>query len=183
MHPANGRLRIAARRIEMATLFALLYPDLPTRDAALETVHGLEDAGYLHVIESALVTKDPSGHVEYKGSDRSVRSDTTKGLALGALTGVIFAVPVAGIAVGTVTGLMIGRHQQHGDSREFPEFARDVEQALQPGGCAVLMLAESESPDRVIQVMAKHGGKLMSTELSADRLAEIQKRIDQASSV
>ena len=166
----------------MATLFALLYPDQQTREAALETVHGLEDAGYMHVIESALVTKEADGRIEYKGTDRSVRSDTTKGLALGALTGVIFAVPVAGIAVGTVAGLLIGRHQAHGDTnQEFPEFAKSVEQALQPGGCAVLMLAESESPDRVIQTMAKHGGKVMSTELSAERLAEIQKRIDQAS--
>ena len=166
----------------MATLFALLYPDQQARDAALETVHGLEDAGYLHVTESALVTKGPDGHIEYKGSDRSVRSDATKGLALGALTGVIFAVPVAGIAVGTVAGLLIGRHQAHSDTREFPEFARSVEQAMQPGGCAVLMLADSESPDRVIQAMSTHGGKVMSTELSDDRLAEIQKRIDQASS-
>ena len=99
----------------MATLFALLYPDQQSRKAALESVHGLEDAGYLHVLESAQVTKDANGHIEYEGTDRSVRSSTTKGLALGALTGVIFAVPVAGIAVGTVTGLMIGRRSEHKD--------------------------------------------------------------------
>jgi uncharacterized membrane protein len=165
----------------MATLFALLYPDQQSRKAALESVHGLEDAGYLQVLESALVTKDANGHIKYEGTDRSVRSSTTKGLALGALTGVIFAVPVAGIAVGAVTGLMIGRRSAHRDDKEFPEFAQSVEQALQPGGCATLMLADSDSPDRVIEALARHGGTLMSTELSADRLAEIQKRIDQAS--
>ena len=165
----------------MATLFALLYPDQQARAAALETVHGLEEAGYLRVLESALVSKAFDGRIEYKGSDRSMRSDTTKGLALGALAGVIFAVPVAGIAVGTVTGLLIGRRQSHGDTKEFPEFAHSVEQALQPGGCAVLMLADSDSPDRVIQTMARHGGKLLSTELSDDRLADIQKQLDHAS--
>ena len=44
----------------MATLFALLYPDQQSRKAALESVHGLEDAGYLHVLESAQVTKTPT---------------------------------------------------------------------------------------------------------------------------
>jgi uncharacterized membrane protein len=166
----------------MATLFALLYPDRPTGDQALATVKGLESAGYLTVLDSAFLTKSRDGKIEHHGEAHPVRSGAAKGLVVGALAGVIFSIPVLGIAAGTLTGLAIGRRGAHGEDKDFADFAHAVSLALEPDGSAILLLAESDTPERLLQDLGRHGGHLMSTDLSAERLAEIQAALDQTSS-
>jgi uncharacterized membrane protein len=165
----------------MATLFALLYPDQSTGEKALERVKGLEQAGYLEVIDSASVTKSKDGDVKHHGESNPARSGAAKGLVVGAMVGAIFAVPVIGIAGGTLAGLAIGRRDDRGADKDFAAFATSVSDALAPGGSAVLLLASTNTPDRVRQEFAPLGGRVMSTDLSDERIAELQAQLDQAS--
>jgi hypothetical protein len=59
----------------MATLFALLYPDQSTGDKAVELVKGLEQAGFLTVMDLAYVTKsnDRGNQAPWRGSSRPIR--------------------------------------------------------------------------------------------------------------
>jgi hypothetical protein len=45
----------------MATLFAVVYPDLATAEQAAATARGLAEAGYLEILDSSLVSKNASG--------------------------------------------------------------------------------------------------------------------------
>jgi uncharacterized membrane protein len=165
----------------MATLFAVLYPDQLTGEKASLRVEGLQEADYLTVIDSAYVTKSKDGDIRIHEGSHPVRSGAAKGLILGALTGVIFSVPVLGIAAGTLAGLAIGRREEHNADKDFSSFAESVTEALQPGGSAILLLAESDVPERVREEFVPLGGRVMSTDLSSERLAEIQAQLDQAS--
>jgi uncharacterized membrane protein len=165
----------------MATLFALLYPDEITGEKAALRVEGLEEAGYLKVIDSASVTKSKDGDIKHHGGSHPARSGAAKGLILGALTGVIFSVPVFGIAAGTLAGLAKGHRDAHAADKDFPSFAKSVTEALEPGGSAILLLAETDVPDRVREEFVPLGGRVMSTDLSSERLAEIQSQLDRAS--
>ena len=156
----------------MATLFALVFPDQDSADRALETAHGLQDAGFLKVMEQAVVTKDARGKVEYREEKRPVRHGAIAGILIGGLTGLIFAIPVVGL------GAYFGRRAESGARGDFNAFQRDVANELQPGGSAVLLLASTDARERVINELANHRGQLFSHDLSDEEIAEIQAEIE-----
>lgn len=162
----------------MATLFALVFPDQDSADRALETAHGLQDAGFLKVMEQAVVTKDARGKVEYREEKRPVRHGAIAGILIGGLTGLIFAIPVVGLVAGGALGAYFGRRAESGARGDFNAFQRDVANELQPGGSAVLLLASTDARERVINELAKHRGKLFSHDLSDEEIAEIQAEIE-----
>jgi uncharacterized membrane protein len=52
---------------------------------------------------------------------------------------------------------------------------------LQPGGGAILLLIQTDAPERVVNDLGHFGGKLISYDLSEKQLAELQKEIDKLS--
>ncbi len=165
----------------MATLFALVYPDQSTAEQTLETAKGLQDAGFMKILEQVVLVKDANGKVDFEEKSRPVRSGVIGGLVLGGLTGLIFTIPVIGLAAGAAIGGLIGRGRKSGAADDFDTFKNSVSGELQPNGSAVLLLASTDGPDRVIHELSKHGGKLYSTDLSDDQIAAIQKEMDKAS--
>jgi len=164
----------------MATLFGLVYPDQTTADQTLETAHGLQDAGFMRILEQVVIVKDANGKVDLDEKSRPVRHGVIGGIVLGGITGLIFTIPVIGIAAGAAMGGLIGRWRKSGAAGDFQKFQKQVSENLQPNGSAVLLLASTEGPDRVVHELSKHGGKLYSTDLSDEQIAEIQKEIDKA---
>jgi uncharacterized membrane protein len=165
----------------MATLFAVVYPDEATAEEAAATARGLEEAGFLKILDSSLITKNEEGKVEVKGARHTVRGGAIGGAVLGGLTGAIFLVPVLGIAAGTAIGAYIGKLRKSGASDDFHSFRDQVSSDLQPGGAALLILGQSDSPDRIVHDLGRHGGTVRSTDLSDKQLAELQKEIDKVS--
>ncbi len=166
----------------MATLFALIYPDTETAEAAAETAKGLDQAGFLKILDSAVVTKDANGKVEHKGQRNPVRSVGVAGGVVGAITGLMFAVPVLGLAAGAAVGAYFGSMLKSGGEGDFNAFKEQVDSDLAPGGSALLILGDASSgQERVIQDLGRHGGTLRSTDISDDQVAQIQKEIDKAS--
>ena len=167
----------------MATLFALVYEDPATAEQAAETAKGLAQAGYLHILDSSLVTKNADGKIEHHGERHSVRGGAIGGALIGGLTGAIFLVPVLGLAAGTAVGAYIGKLRKSGASDDFHTFRDQVSDDLKPGGAALLILGQTDSPDRVIHDLGRHGGIVRSTDLSDAQLTELQAEIDRVADV
>jgi uncharacterized membrane protein len=165
----------------MATLFALVYPDQNTAEQTLETAKGLEQAGFMRILEQAVIMKNADGKIERKDESRPVRGGVIGGLVIGGLTGLIFAIPVVGLAAGAALGGWIGKMRKSGATSDFDKFRKEVGEELQPNGSALLLLAATEGPERVRHELSKHGGKLFSTDLSDEQIADLQKEIDKVS--
>src|SRR3954454_14340579 len=150
----------------MATLYALVYPDQATAEEAAATVKGLAQAGYLEVLDSSLVTKNKEGKIDHHGERHSVGAGAIGGALIGGFTGLIFAVPVLGLAAGTAFGSYIGKLAKSGASNDFNEFREQVSKDLQPGGAALLVLGQTDAPDRILQDLGRHGGTVRSTDIS-----------------
>jgi uncharacterized membrane protein len=165
----------------MATLFAIVYPDLATAERAAATARDLAQSGYLNILDSALVSKDAEGKVDHHGERHTVRTGAVTGALLGGLTGAIFLVPVLGLAAGAAVGGYFGKQRKSGASSDFEAFRDQVSNDLQPGGAALLVLGQTDGPDRVIHEMGQHGGTVRSTDLSEQQLAEIQSEINKIS--
>jgi uncharacterized membrane protein len=166
----------------MATIIALVYPNEEIADAALQTAQGLHDAGYVKILETTIVTKSEDGKVEHKGGGHSVRTGLISGGVLGAVTGLIFTIPVAGLAAGAALGGYLGKKARSGGTDDFEEFRSKVDKELRPGGAALIVFGEALARDRVIQDMSRHGGELFTTDFSEDEVKEIQRQIDKGAS-
>jgi uncharacterized membrane protein len=166
----------------MATLYALVYPDQATADLAVETVKGLEQAGYLDVLDSSVVKKNNEGEIDHHGERHPVRAGAVGGALLGGLTGLFFAIPVLGLAAGTAVGSYIGKLAKSGANNDFNEFREQVSKDLQPGGAALLVLGQTDAPDRVLHDLGRHGGTVRSTDISEQQLKDLQAEIDRVAS-
>src|SRR4051794_23479600 len=164
----------------MATLFALVYPDQSTADQTLQTAKGLQDAGFMQILEQVVIVKDAKGKIDFAENGHPVRSGVIGGLVLGGLTGLIFTISILGIAAGATIGGLIGRGRKSGAAGDFDTFKKSVSDDLQPNGSAVLLLVSTEGPDRVVHDLSQHGGKLYSTDLSDEQIAAVQKELDKA---
>jgi uncharacterized membrane protein len=165
----------------MALLFGLVYPDQATAEQAALTAGGLAQAGYLDILDSSLVTKDAKGKVEHQGERHPVRTGIVGGAVIGGLTGLIFLVPVAGVAAGAALGGFFGKEAKSGGSQDFEEFRDQVSNDLQPGGAALLLLCQTDARDRVLHDLGRHGGTLRSTDVSEQQLAKVQEEINKVS--
>jgi uncharacterized membrane protein len=164
----------------MATLFALVYPDQDSADRALETAHGLKEGGFIKIREQAVVTKDEHGKVHHHAEKSPVKSGALAGVLIGGLTGLIFAIPIFGLAIGGALGAYFGKRARSGAEGDFSAFQQSVGEELKPGGSAALLLVDSDARERVIHELSRHGGKLFSHDLSDEQMAEIQREIDKA---
>jgi uncharacterized membrane protein len=97
------------------------------------------------------------------------------------LTGELFLIPVAGLALGAAAGSLFGRWGQSGAEDDFKHFQQTVSTELQPGGGAILLLIQTDAPERVVNDLGHFGGKLISYDLTDKQLAELQKEIDKLS--
>ncbi len=165
----------------MATLFALVYPDKDQATSAFDQAKALENAGYMKIMEQALISKNDSGAIEVGDEKHPVLKGAGIGAVAGILTGAIFLIPVAGLALGAAVGGLLGRYGKSGAEDDFKKFQQSVSSELQPGGGAILLLVQTDAPDRVVNDLGRFGGKLMSYDLSDTQLAELQKEIDKAS--
>jgi uncharacterized membrane protein len=164
----------------MAILVALVYPDQATAEQAALTAQGLAEAGYLDILDSSLITKNAKGKIEHQGERHPVRRGTVAGAVIGGFTGLLFLVPVAGLAAGAAFGGLIGKWAKSGAGDDFHTFGDQVSRDLQPGGAALVILGQTDARDRIIHDLGQHGGILHSTDVSDEQLAEIQKEIDKA---
>ncbi|MQA00360.1 MAG: DUF1269 domain-containing protein [Dehalococcoidia bacterium] len=84
----------------------------------------------------------------------------------GTLIGLIFMVPVLGLAVGAISGALSGKAMDLGvDDR----FIKDVGDAMVPGTSALFLLVVQATPDKVIAEMKEFGGNIVQTNLTQAR--------------
>lgn len=165
----------------MATLFAVVYPTKDEATNAFDRARALEDAGYMQIMEQALISKDDAGAVQIGDEKHPVAKGAGIGALIGVITGAVFLIPVAGLALGAAVGGLLGRYGKSGAEEDFKKFQETVSSELQPGGGAILLLVRTDAPDRVVNDLGRFGGTLISYDLTDAQLAELQKEIDKLS--
>ena len=162
----------------MATLLALVYSDEATAEKAAETAKNLQDQGYITVLDSAVILKKEDGKVEQSEKHHPVRRGAVLGAAAGGLFGLFFAVPALGAAAGAALGGWAGARDSSGGKDDFGEFAEKVGNELQPGGAALVLLANASAFDRAVADFGPLGGKLISSDVSEEDVAKAQAQLD-----
>jgi uncharacterized membrane protein len=160
----------------MATLIAIGYPDQGTALQALETVQHLEADLVIQADQVAAISRDQEGKLHTHSGHGA--GSTGGGAAIGGfwgfLFGLLFFIPVAGLAIGAGMGALFGHIGKNGIDKEFQHQVRDY---LQPGTSALFMVIEQMTEDKTVAALEQYGGTVIRTSLSDEDTKKLQEAL------
>ncbi|HXZ65007.1 MAG TPA: DUF1269 domain-containing protein [Streptosporangiaceae bacterium] len=156
----------------MATLTAWKFASPYGADDALATLEKLQAEQLIQVQDAAVVSWEPGRN---KPKTRELHSMKKVG-ALGGgfwglLFGLIFFVPILGLAIGAATGAIFGSLSDVGISDAFID---SVRQKVTPGTSALFLLSSEAVMDRVAAEFKTTNPELISTNLSAEQESKLR---------
>jgi uncharacterized membrane protein len=131
-------------------------------DLAKQELLQLEDAAYAY--------RDDRGKVRIHQALSTTGAGAASGALWGTLIGLIFLMPVAGMAIGAGTGALTGKLADVGINDDT---IKQIGAQLQQGKAAVFLLARSATVDRVIEAIKPFNPTVVQTNLTRDREDEL----------
>jgi uncharacterized membrane protein len=131
-------------------------------DLAKQELLQLEDAAYAY--------RDDNGKVRIHQALSTTAAGAASGALWGTLIGLIFLMPVAGMAIGAGTGALSGKLADVGINDDT---IKQIGEQLQQGKAAVFLLARSATVDRVIEALRPFHPTVIQTNLTRDREDEL----------
>ncbi|WP_242891728.1 DUF1269 domain-containing protein [Actinomadura litoris] len=147
----------------MSDLIAVAYDDLPAAERARDKLVQLQKEHVIELADLVVVERKDNGKVKLHQARNLTAGGALGGAAWGGLIGLIFFMPLLGMAIGGATGAALGAASDIGVDDAF---MRDLGEHLVPGAAAVFVLVDKRNPDKVIPEMAPLGGRLLRTSLS-----------------
>jgi uncharacterized membrane protein len=92
----------------------------------------------------------------------------------GSLFGLLFFIPVLGMAVGAWMGGLFGTLERGRIDKQFREQVRDM---IQPDTSCLFLLLEKVSADKAVVAMSKYGGTVLKTSLSEEDEKALQEAL------
>ena len=131
-------------------------------DLAKQELLQLEDAAYAY--------RDHRGKIRIHQAVSLTGAGAASGALWGTLIGMLFLVPVAGLAIGAGTGALAGKLAEVGISDDT---IKQIAGQLEGGRAAVFLLARSATVDRVIEAIKPFNPTVIQTNLTRDREDEL----------
>jgi len=158
----------------MSTLAVIAYPQQDTAAQAASALARMQKEYLIELEDVAWVTKNPEGKLKLHQGANLTGAGAAGGAMWGFLFGLIFFVPVAGLALGAASGALAGHFADIGVDDKW---AKEVAASIAPGGSALFVLARNSQNERVLPEMAKFGGKVLKTSLSAEQQQSLEEAL------
>ncbi|MFE6869978.1 DUF1269 domain-containing protein [Kitasatospora sp. NPDC057692] len=163
----------------MSNLFAIAYPDLATARAVRDEAVGLQKQRLIELEDAVVVERRADGKIKLHQQVSTTGAGAASGAVWGGVIGLLFFMPILGAAVGGAAGAAVGATTDIGVDDDF---MRQVGQHLQPGTAAVFLLVRRATADKVVPALARHGGRIIQTSLSAEAEADLRATVEAARS-
>jgi uncharacterized membrane protein len=158
----------------VANLVAIAYDDLDQAKQVMDTVGQLVKEHSIELEDAVIVEHRPDGKM--KLHQPSLAGVGAAGGALwGGLIGLIFLMPLFGMAIGAASGAAAGAMRDYGIDDEF---MKDLGQKLPQGGAAIFVLVREATRDKVVPEISKYGGEVIQSSLSNEQEAALQEALD-----
>ena len=135
-------------------------------DLAKQELLQLQDAAYAY--------RDDKGTVRIQQAVSLTGAGAASGALWGTLIGMLFLMPVAGLAIGAGTGALAGKLADVGINDDT---IKQIGGQLEDGKAAVFLLARSATVDRVIDAIKPYNPTVIQTNLTKDREEELVKAL------
>ena len=154
----------------MSNLVAIAYDDLDTAKQVVANIGQAQNAQLIQLDDLVIVERRGDGKV--KLHQPSMAGAGAAGGALwGGLIGLIFLMPLFGMAIGAASGAAAGALT---DAGVDDKFMKDLGEQLTPGSAAVIALVRQVTMDKVLEQI-KIPGHVIQTSLdneAEERLSE-----------
>ena len=147
----------------MSDLVAVAYPNLDTAREVASNIGAAQKAHLIELDDMVLVEHRDDGKI--KLHQPSLAGVGAAGGALwGGLIGLIFLMPLFGMAVGAASGAVAGKLS---DTGVDDKFMKELGAKLQPGGAAVIVLVRQVNAEKMLAEV-KVPGEVIQTSLSSE---------------
>jgi uncharacterized membrane protein len=158
----------------MSTLAVIAYPDQNTAAEAAAALQRMQKEVLIDLQDIAWVTKSQDGKLKLHQGTSLTGVSAAGGAMWGFLFGLIFLVPLAGMALGAATGALAGHLADIGIDDKW---IKEVASSIQPGGSALFVMARGTNQERVFPEMAKFGGTVIRTNLTTEQQQALEEAL------
>ncbi len=158
----------------MAELFVIGYEDEATADRVLDELQDLQKDYLIDLPDAAIVTRNAKGKLKVQSGTHATAAGALGGAFWGFLIGLLFLVPVAGLAIGGLFGALMGKGIDLGIKGDFK---KQVGELVKPGTSAVMFVSRKMTADRVLEELKPYGGTVLRTSLSHEDEEELVKAL------
>ena len=158
----------------MANLVAIAYDDLDQAKQVMSTIGQLRKE-HLIDLEDAVIVEHRAGGKMKLHQPSMAGMGAAGGALWGGLIGLIFLMPLFGMAIGAATGAATGAMSDYGIDDDF---MKELGDKLPEGGAAVFVLVKEATRDKVVPEIAKYGGHVIQSSLSNEQETALQEALD-----
>lgn len=156
----------------MSQLIAIVYPDSDRAHDVLRATRAMAAGHLVDLDDAVVVTKADDGAVRLHQTINVTAQGALGGAFWGTLIGLLVLNPLIGLAAGAAAGAATGALTDYGISDRF---MRDLAREMQPGSSAVFLLVRQATADRLHAELARFGGTILHTSLSASDEANLRR--------
>jgi uncharacterized membrane protein len=161
----------------MSDLIVIGYPDEDTAENVWRELVKLQRDYLVDLEDAAIIRRDSKGKLHVTTpAHHAVAWGSLSGLFWGTLIGLLFLFPLAP-AVGVVGGLMGAALGAAGDLGIKGDFKERVQNLVQPGTSALLVIVRKVTPDRFLEALKPYGGTVLQTSLSHKAEQQLMKAL------
>ena len=161
----------------MSDLIVIGYPDEQTAQRAWEELTKLQRDYLIDLDDAAIVRRDRDGKLHVTTpAHHAVAWGTLSGLFWGVLLGLLLLGPLAPVAgaAGGIMGAAIGTGTDLGIKDDFRQ---RVQELVQPGTSALLVIVRKITPDKFVEALRPYGGTVLKTSLPHDAEQQLMKAL------
>jgi uncharacterized membrane protein len=161
----------------MSDLIVIGYPDETRAMAVWDELVKLQNEYLVDLEDAAIIRRDRNGKLHVTTpAHHAVAWGTFSGLFWGVLIGLLFLFPLAPL-VGIAGGLMGAALGAAGNIGLKDDFKQRVQDMVQPGTSAILVLVRKVTPDKFVEALRPYGGTVLRTSLPHDAEQELMRAL------
>src|SRR3954447_10710590 len=158
----------------MSNLVAIAYDDLDTAQQVVANIGRAQAAHELELDDLVIVERRGDGKVKlHQPSMAGIGA--ASGALWGGLIGLIFLMPLFGMAIGAASGGAAGALSDRGIDDKF---MKEIGDKLPAGGAAIFVLVREATIDKVLPEISKYGGHVIQSSLSNEQESALQEALD-----
>ena len=144
----------------MSDLVVIAFPSEQKAEEVRAKVLEMQKEYLIELGDAVIAEKLPDGKVKLHQMVDTTLQGAASGSFWGLLVGILFMMPLVGVAVGAASGALAGALTDVGIDDKF---MKDLAEVLQPGSAALFLLIRKMTADKVLADLQGVGGTVMRT--------------------
>ncbi|MBP2145499.1 putative membrane protein [Methanofollis sp. W23] len=155
----------------MSDLVVVAFDDEQTAFQVRDKLARMTKEHLIGLEDLVVVVRHQDGKTDVKQSMSLAGVGALSGSFWGLLIGIIFLMPLLGLAIGAITGALAGHLTDYGIDDAF---IKEVSETVKPGSSAVFMLIKEVTPDKFLTEMEEFRGTVVRTSLTEESEAKLR---------